>query len=1207
MARATVAGSISAAQDKKIPQGVELPSETALDYAKAVPSWLENLRGMPEQEQAAEVRAPTTTQLNAPANVEDYAAAPTQPIVNPDAFRAEFADIPVNQGVSLTGQDNPNQQFVEEIERQSIPSFKQRQHKETGPDKWQYNSSAQNANSLPLQTNQSDGGMNTRTKDIINNKNGIGFTVQANPEGATTSTISKVLHKIGAVVEKQPEDIGFTPDRLSYKADPALMGVGALVVENDFSEIMLNEEEEVEADPLKEVMQTSKFEGYQKPFTLQVTRAKNNAKIGNKIYQEYQRLKGEASADPTTVPEKALPREEAETIGQAMKEIWARNNPDMIEIIPGNSKKDQALYRITDEGQTKLARNTYERKKFFNKTIVQPSKIPLPEGKLPGDVGATAVKDISGRVGKIRLGKEIAQAASNLSRVPHVVNNRRALIMYQTLLPVLATNSSSSWMADIYSVGQDKMKDFLGAQRGYQRKAKEAEARGELDKFIKLNGVYDPQENMAKLRFKIAQEAQSIAQNRKGANYLTYNVQSFNGRLTPQQTHFNPVTSKLVRYVTSNAVPAIVRKGSRQERNLRQIYTLLLNDNISGSPMNGADSLLPDARDRALTVATPKLKQWGERLKQVLTMTPPEYEAVSEAISKGLPFSDPAFPKVKPLALDPVNDKDLIDAIQGKGEDGPHYMDALIDFADYVDAMKKGKNFRTNINAYIDGKTNGTASNAMQMGIIPTAFRTGVLRLGTENLLDEGDVRDQLQELALSSITEGWDGNTEAFLGELNFIAREIYSDRGLNKLTTMTFGYGKEINSFALVMSDLMDELAVQDKDFADNLDRLMKKSKLSQDGVAKTLLMNKYGAALVSVISAEAINARRLMRASAIMHAAIDTPLIIKSYTGMDLVLGGYENTGDFESDNVPIFDKLQEAAGNEARNVSKVMHYDSKLTAAAARVRTDTEGNMTSTPGEFVYGGSLPAPVQSLDAATVAMSASGKSWNKLKYNSGGNPYMLTIYDAFKMDVNGYDTMLEEVNANWLKASTEWSYLKETKDATEKAIDAWNKKNKGRDPKDKLSRTERMFMDYMLSLEKNAKGEDSPKPFVNKISKMLSIPDSHVDENGFNPRLWKLANKLKVKMANVGYNVKSPPLEGEATFEQLKVFVTFLAQAQTHYDLGSAPKDADHKAIDKIIKASVLGAQFERAIEHTESNKKKLKEKIKELGVPVYQYYAH
>jgi len=1133
----------------------------------------EQEQAISEQEQATEVRAPTTTQLSTPENPEDSVSAPAQPIVNPDSS------------------------FIEEIERQSIPSFKQKQRMETGPDKWQYNSSAQNANSLPLQTNQSDGGMKTRATDIINNKNGIGFTVQADPQGETTSAMSKVLHKLGAVVEKQPEDLGFTPDKLSYKADPALMGVGALVVENDFSEIMLNEEE-AESDPLKEVMKTSKFdEQYQKPLTLEVTRAKNNAKVGNKVYQEYQRLKGEASADPT-IPERALPREEAEILGQAMKEIWARNNPDMIEIIPGN-EKEQATYRITDEGQTKLARNTLERTKFFNKTIVQPSKIPLPEGKLPGDVGATVVKDISGRVGNIRLGKEIAQAARNLSTVPHVVDNRRARIMYQTLLPVLATNSSSSWMADIYSIGQDKMNDFLGAQRGYQRKAKEAEARGELDKFIKLNGVYDPQENMAKLRFKIAQEAQSIAQNRKGANYLTYNVQSFNGRLTPQQTYFNPVTSKLVRFVTKNATPAVVKKGSRQERNLRQIYTLLLNDSISGSPMNGADSLLPDARDSALTVATPKLKQWGERLKQVLTMTNEEYEAVSEAISKGLPFSDPAFPKVQPLALDPTNDKDLIDAIQSKGEDGPHYMDALIDFVDYVDAMKAGKDFRTSINAYIDGKTNGTASNAMQMGYIPTAFRTGVLRLGTENLLDEGDVRDQLKELALSSITEGWDGNTEAFIGELNFVAREIYSDRGLNKMTTMTFGYGKEINSFAFAMSDLMDELAVQDKDFADNLDRLIKKSKLSQDKVAKDLLMNKYGAALVGVISSEAVNARRLMRASAIVHATIDSPLIIKSYTGMDLILGGYENTGDFETDNVVIFDKLQEAAGGKVRNVSKVMHYDSKLTAAAARTRTDDDGNITNIPGEYVYGGSLPAPVQSLDAATVAMSSSGKSWSKLKYNSGGNPYMLTIYDAFKMDVNGYDTILEEVNANWLKASTEWSYLKETKEATQKAVNAWNKKNKGRDPKDKLSRTERMFMDYMLSLEPNAKGEPSQKPFVNKISKMLIIPPSHTDEDGFNPRLWKLASKIKVMMSNVGYNVANAPAEGEATWEQLRVFTNFILQAQAHYDLGSS-KDVD-------AGASKLSNQFDQAIAHTESNKKKLKEKIKELGVPVYQYYAH
>jgi hypothetical protein len=114
-----------------------------------------------------------------------------------------------------------------------------------------------------------------------------------------------------------------------------------------------------------------------------------------------------------------------------------------------------------------------------------------------------------------------------------------------------------------------------------------------------------------------------------------------------------------------------------------------------------------------------------------------------------------------------------------------------------------------------------------------------------------------------------------------------------------------------------------------------------------------------------------------------------------------------------------------------------------------------------------------------------------------------------------------------------------------------------------------------------------------------MLIIPPSHTDEDGFNPRLWKLASKIKVMMSNVGYNVAKAPAEGEATWEQLRVFTNFILQAQAHYDLGSG-KDVD-------AGASKLSDQFDQAIAHTESNKKKLKEKIKELGVPVYQYYAH
>ena len=48
------------------------------------------------------------------------------------------------------------------------------------------------------------------------------------------------------------------------------------------------------------------------------------------------------------------------------------------------------------------------------------------------------------------------------------------------------------------------------------------------------------------------------------------------GRIAPQQTHFDPTTSKAVRFVTRNAVPAKATPGSRVERNLRQMYAMML-------------------------------------------------------------------------------------------------------------------------------------------------------------------------------------------------------------------------------------------------------------------------------------------------------------------------------------------------------------------------------------------------------------------------------------------------------------------------------------------------------------------------------------------------------------------------------------------------------------------------------------------------------
>ena len=141
-------------------------------------------------------------------------------------------------------------------------------------------------------------------------------------------------------------------------------------------------------------------------------------------------------------------------------------------------------------------------------------------------------------------------------------------------------------------------------------------------------------------------------------------------------------------------------------------------------------------------------------------------------------------------------------------------------------------------------------------------------------------------------------------------------------------------------------------------------------------------------------------------------------------------------------------------------KAQHQASEPTSAAARTYTSPEGEQNVQAGDYAYGGSVVGPVQALDASTVAQTASGKSWNRLKQASGSNTYLHTIYDAFKADAMGFDVVLEEVNQNWLDTSMKWSYLKETKKSTLETMDAWRKQMDKRKPDEELTENERSYI---------------------------------------------------------------------------------------------------------------------------------------------------
>ena len=941
--------------------------------------------------------------------------------------------------------------------------------------------------------------------------------------------------------------------------------VASAVTENMMAELSLGEGETV-VDPISRALGEDS-DTRPKPKTKadeaqpKVSKAQGNARLGQMIHQEFQRTQG------NKVPDK-LPQKEAETLGDAYKELWAENaGTDIVDRIDGTD--GQVYFQLTAKGADDLKAGAVERKRLFPKPQARPTKTPIPTGQLPGDIGENVVKTETGKVGSPKFGGVINEAKRNLAQVPNVVDKQRAKILFSTVLPVLASGDHSTWMAEINNFGPSKLKKYAAAKRDQELRFKN---NPDLEEEI-----YDPEQVMGDLTDKIAQEVRAIAQERKGANYLTYTTQAFNGRISPNQTFFDPTSSKAVRFVTRNAVPARATPGSRIDKNLRQMYAMMLVGDTHKLPalrdennkFIKADALLPAQRDLALNAAAPQLEKWGDRLAEALTMTDEQYEQISQAIESGAPL-DQNFPQVPQLELDPEADAELIQAIQKKGEDGPHFIDGLIDFAKYNKARKKGQPYHSYFNAYIDGKTNGIASNGIQMGHLGTAQATGVIRKNVRQLLDEGDIRDQLKNLAVSSISQGWEGNTDGFESELNDVAENLFSYRDFNKQTTMTFGYGKEINSFKKDIEEylgLLDELAPEGNSYKSSLKVL--DEKMSRDELAGTLL-EKYSEALTAALSDAAIDNRGLMRGAAILHSATNKLFSIKSYTGMDINLGrnvhgGRENA---TSTGYRIY--------GEGKPIQvDAFHYETEATSAAVR---NLHGD--DIPGEYAYGGSLPGPVQSLDAATVAMTAAGKSWQKLKDKSMGNPYMHTIYDAFKMDAMGYDTVLEEVNKNWLKASMDWSYLDETLKSTTNSMKEWNESVKGKPNSTPLTSNERIYMDWMLKPITTSSGKQLPMNYVNKMSKVV--------EDGEFKTALDSAFPLIDKMKEVGYDYKNPP--AEPNLGQLKVFVKHL--------------------VDSIN----LRPRLTKAVNDTNKDKALLRRDIQRRGYKTpsgetiaLQYYAH
>ena len=1061
----------------------------------------------------------------------------------------------------------------EQVERERIPDIETRMADKETVQKW----TPQASPTIP----ESDGGIESRAVGMVSAFGGVdpattlgltpptpetralakeGFTSAVATQAAerTPGSLVAALNRSGAVTSTQRAD-----NTWSNKVDDRMLMVGSVVTENMLADSAFGTPEEgaVILDP--------------EARTAPVAKAKGNAALGQQIHAEYSRLKNAEQGLPTDQYEK-LPDAEANTLGDAFKEMWYKVNgkdledagqPPLVlrEETPGGG---ETFFQLTQLGREKIGASGKYRKRLFNKQV-RPAKTPTESGQLPGEQGRTVVKRKTGKVKKALAGAEVLEEATrNLNAVPNVVDAQRLRVLYTTILPVLAGQlDHTSWEATINNIGKKQWAKYSAEETRDQRKRAEDQAQGRRTK----GEPYIAAKQMEDITNDVAQEVRAIATERKGANHLTYQIQAATGRIDPQQLHFNPTTSKAVRFVTRNVVPAKATPGSRIARNLEQMYAMML--------IKGADVLLPDGRIDAFKKHEQKLEAWGDRLAAALdqSMTDAQAEAISDAIEQGMALTDPNFPSFQRLALDPQQDAELIATIEKKGEDGPHFIDGVIDAAKYIKAKREGRPYHSYFNAYVDGKTNGIASNGIQMGSENIARATGVIRNeDATQLLDAGDIRDQLAAALTSKMDhDGFDGHLKEDALELYDVANVLYNYRDLNKATTMTFSYGKEIASFQddikqhleLARQEILNDPDQADSTYPQSLEYLLSDPKWGEDKLVSTLL-NFYAQGMAEVLSQEALDSRALVRGAGLMFALTDQLFTIQSPTGFELAMGGERAT-------TPTQDTVTYGIGGKQVQAGRHASYPS---SAAAKVRTRDEGETQDRElGGVVHGQAVTSPVHSIDAATVALTAAGKSWDKLKSASNGNPYMHPIYDAFKFDAMGFDVGVQEVNKNWLDSTMDWSYLREAHDSTKTAMDAWHKESQQvpqSTPVDISANGQYAMMGYLLEPQKTKQGVE-PARLINKLTKTMEFGKNDNRREVAKDAARRIIRELK----DQGIDFRNLP--DQVTVKQLRTFI---------------------KAVEREI--NIL-PRLNKMANQTDRNKQELRKKIK--GEENYQYYAH
>ena len=529
------------------------------------------------------------------------------------------------------------------------------------------------------------------------------------------------------------------------------------------------------------------------------TKTAGSGKLGREIFKEWWREVNRSRGQATDAYNlNSVTDDEYEALGAFAREVWQSVNPDLYTT---DQTGDLIKYKLTSKGREALKQAALSAPDAFKTQEIPPTRISEAElgGRRTGE--ARRSRETTQIIKPEKPHRIIEEGRNGMESFGHQVATKRTKLFYQVGLQAMINakgQSDLTSLGDLVKLGPEKMLAFQGE---FNRKAANKADKQMMDLETAEREVakeYDPRYEMDKQFTRFIEALNTLARYSDGLWKLKFAHQGLTSRMHVIQTRFNPQGNPWIRFATGGATPTIFSpKNNSEENNVFKelMSTMFIPGGKKATPekrielfnnelkkLDQPDSILATVAAEGQTVeeslmdndtykaTTESLKGVGlavnpqQQQKQMFNPETNQYEtATSTADYIRVPEE---LAQVPPLNIpDSLLARTRDKSGASEDLDGLHKIEAAMELKRYLDALKNGTQFSTDINVEFDGKTHGIASYLASLGNLKAAYRTGITReAGAGKNLDKvpaaqlAGVEGQVFTLAAFNIKELGEG-----------------------------------------------------------------------------------------------------------------------------------------------------------------------------------------------------------------------------------------------------------------------------------------------------------------------------------------------------------------------------------------------------------------------------------------------------------------